>query len=159
MWIGPICLQSVDGPHSQIADQEEGHNLPAWFAFHLFCTIGKSREKTKLIRMTCTVTKDFEHIPAWRIQNKDCLESGLGECCQWCQEGCEVIAQLEERSDDAECRVDEDPGLSHHQKQVVQFQLGGGVIPQDSNLEEANELAWTSRSWLKIFKLSIALAN
>ena len=52
-----------------------------------------------------------------------------------------MIAQLEERSDDAECRVDEDPGLSHHQKQVVQFQFGGGVIPQDSNLEEANELA------------------
>ena len=41
MRVGPVRLQRVDGPHSQVADQEEGDDLAPWLGLYLLGTVGK----------------------------------------------------------------------------------------------------------------------
>ena len=43
--------------------------------------------------------------------------------------------ELEERSDDAEGRVDEDARLGDDEEQVVELELPGSVVPQNSDLK------------------------
>jgi len=45
-----------------------------------------------------------------------------------------VLLQLEEGSDDAESRVDEDAGLGDDEQEVVQLQLSRGVVPEYPDL-------------------------
>ena len=40
MGIGPVGLQRVDGPHGQVANQQEGHNLSARLFVHLLRRVG-----------------------------------------------------------------------------------------------------------------------
>ena len=56
-WIGkvtrivPVCLQTVDRPHRQVANRQEGHDLSrvsTRLLFHLFGAISESRKVVKL---------------------------------------------------------------------------------------------------------------
>ena len=40
--VRPVGLQGVDRPHGEVADQEEGHDLPARLLSHLFLVVCES---------------------------------------------------------------------------------------------------------------------
>ena len=93
MRIRSVSFQRVDGPHGQIANQQKCHHLSSWFPFDLLICASKS---------------------TGRIQDKDCLQSGLDQRCQGCQKGQKMVFKLKKGSNNAEGRIDEDSGLSHN---------------------------------------------
>ena len=93
MRIRSVSFQRVDGPHGQVANQQKGHHLSSWFSFNLFICASKS---------------------TGRIQDKDCLQSGLHQRCQGCQKGQKMVFKLKKSSNNAKVRVDEDSSLSYH---------------------------------------------
>lgn len=116
MRVGPRLLQRVDGPHGQVADQQERDDLPAGLLAYL---VGRHARPARRVQ--------YEHRLAERLHQR----RGRGE-----QHQHRVVLFREVAADYRERAVDERASLRAHQQDVVQLQVTETVEFQLSHLRK-----------------------
>ena len=121
MGLGPRLLQGVDGPHGQVSDQQEGHQLASWLTTDLVWRHARSSRRV-----------EHEHRLGRRLQERRQRRDQHQHC---------VLLDRKVAADDGESAVYEQTCLRADQQNVVQLQVAATVVLELPHLQTLAELS------------------